>query len=176
MASSLIGMALGKVASGASRAFLGGGVRRVATGVGIGGLLGAATSDRNSPTGRLQDIAGGALLGLGIAGLTTRTAGVIGKGIGKAFWRSKGAIGRAGLRAGRGLGNIAVNFALKHPVLTFGGIATGMAYSSLFRPDTLRGAALEAAQNEISGPSTPTQQFQSSTDGIVQGLHRRRRS
>jgi len=101
----------------------------------IGGIHGYATSDNLNSTARLKDTMLGAMGGLGIGALATRTAwrGVssAGKGVARGIWKNKRSIGKAGVigaRSGIRLGASLAKSAMNHPysAMALGGGVYGM--------------------------------------------------
>ena len=176
------------VGKGVYHAGLAGGARRVATGMLAGGIIGGATTDSNTGTGFFRSMMGGALMGAGIGGLTTRTfrraawGGLKGlsRGLGRGARRGAWPAVKGGVRLGVGLGRGAVNFALNNPVLTGTVGAVGLGGYIMFGTQTHghRAVATEqmGAMMENYGPSEGMTRLHSSTQGLVQGLHAGRHS
>jgi len=59
--------------TGIGKVAFGGGIRRIGTGAVVGGIIGGATTDARTGTGKVEAIARGALWGAGVGALTTRT-------------------------------------------------------------------------------------------------------
>jgi hypothetical protein len=174
----------------------GGGVRRVAAGATIGGVVGGIRNEDRSSTGMFKSIAGGALLGAGVGSLTTRTSLNIAKAAGKRIatrstaqlgYRAIKGLGRQGLSATGKVGR----FAWNHPYAATGIAAGGIgAYAwmssghsgSGMNTDTMSRIAQQSGVSSSGfepGMGVNTQQqerqmFVESTFGLTQGLHRSR--
>lgn len=179
-------------ARGLFGAFLGGGGRRILTGATAGALYGGLASDANTPTARFGDVLGGALIGAGIGGLTTRMTG---RGVwGLAKNLPYGLAAKTGLRVARTGLNLGVGmarFAYRHPrtaLLLGGGVAGAYAAWPGGAGESGMGEAeMAAIAQRHGGPSTgfnigrgagrrqsDRQMFMESTFGLTQGLHQSR--
>jgi hypothetical protein len=165
---------------------------RMAIGAAAGGIYGAATSDKNNPTGIFGDITRGAIAGAAIGGATKLPA---------AIWRNKETLGPIAGKAGWGimknlgkLGAEAGMFAMEHPYATTAVVGAGLylnqdrtPYYSMMNDNTTQlrtNVSMEPEQTNRLQESLPgqvipsstirNQNFADSTQGLVMGLWRRR--
>ena len=153
---------------------------RITAGAIAGGVVGGYNADSAITDYNMFSIAGGAIAGAGLGMLTTGAAlGAIGDvaiGSAGAVGRNAGGIARVGAHAGlkgASIGLSAMNFAINHPAMATGiGLGAYGAYSMASAPSQptgVSGPAMQRAGITSTG-------FHRSSTGLVQGLHRNRRS
>ena len=144
-------------------ALIGGGGRRMAIGGLAGGIVGGATTDSNSPSDMFRGVLGGAVAGTALGGLTTKTAM-------SAAWGARGA-GWGGIKLGAKGGVGAATGILNNPgtSLAIGGLGVAGYTMGMSGPSTS-----QLNTDEMMTVASARQSFRSSTDGLVQGLHRGR--
>jgi len=139
------------------------------TGAAIGAVYGWNNTDSLSPSqqavGGMMGAGAGAAIGLGMTGLGrkglwwgARNLGSLGINVGKQTIRATPAIARGAINIGR--------FAMHHPLMTASGVGLGMA----MWPEG------ENERSDVGMAKQAGSSFQASTAGLVQGLHRGRRS
>lgn len=184
-------MSMFGLAKGLGSLALGGGIRRLGTGMAVGGVAGALSSDSNTPTGKFYDAMQGAALGGIIGGLTTKTA--LNAMFRNPWQRTKGLakLGYGTASTGLKLGAAAGGFAIRHPGITTLAAGTALAGGALMTSGPSGGSsspealAIMAAKNNSSSTgfalgmaANPRQaakeMFMESAFGLVQGLHRGR--
>lgn len=168
----LVGRMMGAAWSGAT----GGVVQRAIGGAVVGGALQAATNTHlDDNTSYAGSILGGAMVGaaagVGSRFFTPKLAGGFKMPIG---WKTSASLGiKGGLNAAAGLGRLAttgVNFAIRHPYLTMGGIGAGIYSANNTSPYSSPG--MERNPNAMYGSrSSRNRQMMESTFGLTFGLH-----
>lgn len=172
-----------------ANATLGGPGRRMALGVGVGGLYGGLASDNNSSTGLFKDVVLGATTGFGIGAATTRFA----RRAASSLIKPTARVGWTGAVFGGKIASNVTSFAFSNPrtALALGAAGVGAYTLATSSPGSsgMNIDAMSRISQQSGSPSTgfmpgmgaTTRQgsrnmFMESTFGLTQGLHSRRHS